>query len=88
MYTSVRSTQGNSPERVSPPLGRRGRRDPLWCPATGQNDEAIVACVGDNRDGAYFEIAAEPYHALDVYYHPFAYRDFSMIEYEDSNLAA
>jgi hypothetical protein len=31
---------------------------------------------------------AEPYLALDVYYHPFAYRDFSTVDYDDSRLAA
>ena len=60
----------------------------LWCPAHGQNAESIVVCVCDSRDGAYFEITAEPYLALDVYYHPFAYRDLSTVEYQDSRLAA
>ena len=60
----------------------------LWCPATGEDDEATVVCVCDTRNGAYFEIATEPYLALDVYYHPFAYRDFSTVDYVDSRLAA
>jgi hypothetical protein len=50
-------------------------------------DEAVV-CVCDSAKGAYFEIPAAPYLALDVYYHPFAYRDFSTLDYEDSRLAA
>jgi hypothetical protein len=50
-------------------------------------DEAVV-CVCDHRNGAYFEITPEPYLALEVYYHPFFYRDFSSVEYEDSRLAA
>jgi hypothetical protein len=54
---------------------------------SGSADETRV-CVSDLREGAYFEIAAEPYLALDVYYHPFAYRDFSTLDYEDSRLAA
>jgi hypothetical protein len=33
-----------------------------------------VACVSDL--------------ALDVYHHPFAYRDFSAVDYEDSRLVA
>ena len=53
----------------------------------GGRDEALV-CVCDLRDGSYFEIPAEPYLALDVYYHPFAYRDFSTVDYEDGRLAA
>ena len=60
----------------------------LWCPANGENDQSIVVCVCDSRDGAYFEIATEPYLALDVYYHPFAYRDLSTVDYDDSRLAA
>ena len=50
-------------------------------------DRALV-CVCYRREGAYFEIKAEPYLALDVYYHPFAYRDFSIFDFEDSRLAA
>lgn len=39
--------------------------------------DEMVVCVFDQRDGAYFEVTPEPYLALDVYYHPFFYRDFS-----------
>jgi hypothetical protein len=53
----------------------------------GRADETLV-CVSDEREGAYFEIPAEPYRALDVYHHPFAYRDFSSVDYEDRRLAA
>ena len=53
----------------------------------GDEDRAVV-CVRDTRDGAYFEIATKPYLALDVYYHPFAYRSFSTVDYGDSRLAA
>lgn len=55
----------------------------LWA---GGND--LVVCVRDERRGAYFEIPAEPHLALDVYRHPFVYRDFSTVDYEDSGLAA
>lgn len=44
-------------------------------------DSALVL-VHDTASGAYFEIPAEPYLALDVYYHPFAYRDFSTVDSE------
>jgi hypothetical protein len=47
-----------------------------------------LVCVCDRREGAYFEVVAEPWLALDVYYHPFAYRDFSYIDVQDSRLAA
>jgi hypothetical protein len=36
-------------------------------------DETIVF-VNDHREGTYFEIPTEPQLALDVYYHPFAYK--------------
>jgi hypothetical protein len=58
----------------------------VWVHADDE-DKALV-CVCDTRQGVYFEIPAEPYLALDVYYHPFAYRDFSTVDYEDRRLAA
>jgi hypothetical protein len=58
----------------------------VWVQEAG-NDKAVV-WVCDRREGAYFEIATEPSLALDVYYHPFAYRDFSTVDYEDRRLAA
>ena len=54
----------------------------------GDSDDKTVVFVSDSREGAYFEIPAQPYLALDVYYHPFAYRDSSTIDYVDSRLAA
>ena len=54
----------------------------------GSKDDATIVCVCDQRDGAYFEIPAEPCLALEVYNHPFAYRDFSTLDYRDSRLAA
>jgi hypothetical protein len=50
--------------------------------------DTTLVCVSDYREGAYFEIPAEAHLALDVYYHPFAYRDFSTVDYEDIRLAA
>jgi hypothetical protein len=58
----------------------------VWVRGSG-NDTTIV-CVCDRREGAYFEIPAEPYLALDIYHHPFAYRDLSTLDYCDSRLAA
>jgi hypothetical protein len=58
----------------------------VWARHDGIDE--VVVCVSDIRAGAYFEIPAEPGRALDVYYHPFAYRDFSALDYEDSRLAA
>jgi hypothetical protein len=56
----------------------------LWGPGENQT----LVCVYDRKEGAYFEIVVEPYLALDVFYHPFAYRDFSSIDYQDERLAA
>jgi hypothetical protein len=58
----------------------------FWAQEDGE-DKAVV-CVCDTREGAYFEISPEPYLALDVYYHPFAYRAFSAVDYDDGRLAA
>lgn len=52
------------------------------------DDDSVLVCVCDQRDGSYFEIEPEPHLALDVYYHPFFYRDFSTLDYQDSRLAA
>ena len=57
----------------------------VWLPKGG---DELVVCVRDEREGAYFEIRPEPYLALDVYYHPYAYRDFSVIDSRDEPLAA
>ena len=54
----------------------------------GSRNDATIVCVCDRREGAYFEIPAEPRLALDVYRHPFAYRDFSTLDYSDDRLAA
>jgi hypothetical protein len=59
---------------------------PIWVQESGE-DQAVV-CVCDTREGAYFEIPANPYLALAVYYHRFAYRDFSTADYDDNRLAA
>jgi hypothetical protein len=56
----------------------------FWQPGS----DRLTVCVCDHRRGAYIEIPAEPGRALDVYYHPFAYRDYSTVDYEDSRLAA
>ena len=58
----------------------------VWAQRDGMDE--VVVCVSDIRAGAYFEIPAEPARALDVYYHPFAYRDFGALDYVDSRLAA
>jgi hypothetical protein len=56
----------------------------FWLPAA----DALKVCVCDHRRGAYFEIAPEPYLALDVYRHPYSYVDFCDVYFEDERLAA
>jgi hypothetical protein len=46
-------------------------------------EDAAVVCVCDTRDGTHFEIPTEPHLALEVYYHPFVYGDFSSVDLED-----
>jgi hypothetical protein len=88
MYRSLRSAPDAFRRELAHRSGAGLDVTLLWCPANGQDEESIVVSVCDSRDGAYFEITAEPFLALDVYYHPFAYGDFRTVEYEDSRLAA
>jgi hypothetical protein len=54
----------------------------------GGGEDAAVVSVNDSRAGVYFEIPTERHLALDVYYHPFAYRDFSTVDYAYGREAA
>ena len=54
----------------------------------GDGEDSVVVSVCDRRTGAYFEIPTERYLALDVFHHPFAYRDFSSADHEDACLVA
>ena len=53
----------------------------------GDGEDKTVVCVCDTREGAIF-LGHGDDSALDVDDHPFAYRDFSMANYEDSCIAA
>ena len=88
MQTSLRSTPDASWKELAHRSGGGLEVTLFWCPANGQSNDSIVVCVGDSRFGSYFEIPTEPCLALHVYDHPFAYRDFSTIDYEDNRLAA
>jgi hypothetical protein len=54
----------------------------------GAGGEKAVVCVRDDCRADYFEIPTETYLALDVFYHPFAYRDFSTVGNEPGWVAA
>ena len=58
----------------------------MWVHGGGK--DAAVVSVHDSREGTYFEIPTERYLALDVYYHPFAYRDLSTVDHEYGRVAA
>jgi hypothetical protein len=88
MQTSFRSTPNAARRELAHRSGDGLDVTLLWWPADGQNEESTVVYVCDSRHGAYFEIPTKPYLALDVYYHPFAYRDFSDADYTDSRLVA
>jgi hypothetical protein len=46
----------------------------------------LTVCLSDERTGAYFELAAAPDRALDVFEHPYAYAAFSGLHYEEELL--
>ena len=50
-------------------------------------DELAVA-VSDARSGAYFELAAAPHEALDVFNHPYAHAAFRGLPYAEEPLAS
>ena len=52
----------------------------FWHQAT---DELTVT-VSDRRNGAYFELAAEPHEALDVFNHPYAHAAFQGLHYPEA----
>jgi hypothetical protein len=56
----------------------------FWHDRSGE----LTVCVSDERSGAYFELAAEPDRALDVFEHPFAYAAFRGVPYEHALLAS
>jgi hypothetical protein len=56
----------------------------FWHPNT---DELTVA-VSDARSGAYFELAAAPDQALDVFNHPYAHAAFRGLPYAEESLAS
>jgi hypothetical protein len=51
----------------------------FWHDGTGE----LTVCVSDRRSGAYFELAAPPERALDVFQHPYAYAAFRGVPYDD-----
>jgi hypothetical protein len=52
----------------------------FWHDATNK----LTVCVSDTRSGAYFELAAAPEEALDVFYHPYSHAAFRGVPYDDA----
>jgi hypothetical protein len=48
--------------------------------------DELTVCVSDRRSGAFFELAAGPEDALDVFYHPYSYAAFRGVPYDDALL--
>ena len=48
----------------------------------------LTVTISDARTGAYFELAAAPHQALDVFDHPYAHAAFRGLHYEAESLAS
>jgi hypothetical protein len=53
-----------------------------------EETNGLTVSVSDERSGAYFELAADPREALDVFYHPYAHAAFVGVPYEEALLAS
>ena len=51
-----------------------------------QGTDELLVCVSDERSGAYFELAAGPDQALDVFNHPYAHAAFRGLPYEEASI--
>jgi hypothetical protein len=50
--------------------------------------DELTVTVSDERSGAYFELAAAPDQALDVFNHPYAHAAFRGLPYAEEALAS
>lgn len=53
-----------------------------------ENTDELTVAVSDERSGAYFELAAAPDQALDVFNHPYAHAAFRGMPYSEESLPA
>jgi hypothetical protein len=51
-----------------------------------QSKDELLVSVSDERSGAYFELAAGPDQALDVFNHPYAHAAFRGLPYEEASV--
>jgi hypothetical protein len=54
----------------------------FWHERTGE----LTVAVSDQRSGAYFELAASPHQALDVFNHPYAHAAYRGLPYTKASL--
>jgi hypothetical protein len=48
--------------------------------------DELTVTVSDERNGAYFELAADPHQALDVFNHPYAHAAFQGLPDPEASL--
>ena len=53
-----------------------------------QPTDELTVTVSDERSGVYFELAAQPHQALDVFDHPYAHAAFQGLTHQVTSLAA
>jgi hypothetical protein len=51
-----------------------------------QRTDELLVSVSDKRSGAYFELAAGPDQALDVFNHPYAHAAFRGVPYGQASI--
>ena len=62
-----------SAKRQSKELAARQRNGLSVVLSWHPREDAVTVAVADDRTGDRFEIAVEREHALDAFYHPYAY---------------
>jgi hypothetical protein len=53
-----------------------------------QRTDELTVTVSDERIGTYFELAAQPHQALDVFDHPYAHAAFQGLTFQETSLAS
>jgi hypothetical protein len=53
-----------------------------------QRTDELTVTVSDERIGTYFELAAQPHQALDVFAHPYAHAAFQGLAFQEASLAS
>ena len=53
-----------------------------------QRTDELTVTVSDERIGTYFELAAQPHEALDVFDHPYAHAAFQGLTFHEASLAS